>query len=38
VLRMEIPSQRQPHIDVNQVRGRRVSPCWGTAVLAGPSL
>jgi hypothetical protein len=36
VVRMLVPGQRQPDVDVNQERGRRGSPCSGGAGRAGP--
>jgi hypothetical protein len=37
MLRVLIPRQRQPHVDINQIRGHRASRYWGTVVQAGLS-
>jgi hypothetical protein len=37
VLWMPVPGQRQPHVDVNQIRRRKASPYWDIGVRAGPS-
>src|ERR1039457_6657365 len=37
VLRMLLPGQRQPDVDVNQVRGHRAFRCWGITAPVRPS-